>query len=197
MPDWPATQTRLLARLGDPADPSAWREFIDLYGPVIYRHARRQGLQEADAAEVSQEVFRALVTAFRRRRYDRARGPFRNWLFVIARNKTLHHLQRQGRQPLAIGDSHVRERLDEQTGQTDEDAWERDFERQLFVRAAELARRQCDNEANWQAFWRTAVQGEKAVDVARALGAPVGSVYSARSRIQARIAELARELRDD
>jgi RNA polymerase sigma-70 factor (ECF subfamily) len=197
MPDWPTTQTKLLARLGDGGDPAAWGEFVELYGPLIYRHARRQGLQEADAAEVSQEVFRALVTAFRRRRYDRGRGPFRNWLFVVARNKTLHHLRRQGQLPLATGDSEVRSRLDEQTGQADEDAWERDFERQLFARAAELTRQQCGSEANWQAFWRTAVQGEKAVDVARALGMPAGSVYSARSRIQARIAELVHELRDD
>jgi RNA polymerase sigma factor (sigma-70 family) len=146
---------------------------------------------------VVQDVFRTLVAAFRRRRYERSQGPFRNWLFTVARNQTLNFLRQQGRQPLAIGDSDVRSCFDRQQVDVEEDAWNRDDERQLFHCAAELVRRDCGSDVNWQAFWQTAVEGKKAVDVARELSVPVGSVYSARSRIQARITELARALRDD
>ena len=39
---------------------NAKRQFVELYAPLIYRYARRHGLQDADAADLSQEVLRAV-----------------------------------------------------------------------------------------------------------------------------------------
>jgi RNA polymerase sigma-70 factor (ECF subfamily) len=36
----------------------AWSEFVRLYTPLVFAHCRRHGLQEADAADVAQEVMR-------------------------------------------------------------------------------------------------------------------------------------------
>ena len=47
----PLTRPSLLIRVRDPADADAWRQFLDLYGPLVYRFARKRGLQDADAAE--------------------------------------------------------------------------------------------------------------------------------------------------
>ena len=41
---WP-TRPSLLRRIRDPGDTQSWRTFVDLYGPLIYRHARSRGLQ--------------------------------------------------------------------------------------------------------------------------------------------------------
>jgi RNA polymerase sigma-70 factor (ECF subfamily) len=48
------------------------------------------------------------------------------------------------------------------------------------------------SDASWQAFWRTAVDGRPAQQVAADLGLSVAAVYHARSRILARLKELVR-----
>ena len=58
MTDSPATRQSLLVRLRDPRDGQAWGEFVAIYAPLIDRLARARGLQAADAADLSQEVFR-------------------------------------------------------------------------------------------------------------------------------------------
>ena len=80
----PKTRPSLLVRLRAPQDERAWAEFLEIYEPLIYRLARRKGFQDADAAELTQEVFLAVWT--HRKRYDPARR-FRPWLFGIAINK--------------------------------------------------------------------------------------------------------------
>src|SRR5436190_14806884 len=87
MAEIPPTRASLLARLRDPRDEAAWREFVDLYVPVIYGYARKQGLQDADAADLTQDVLRAVAGAVGRLDYDPARGTFRNWLFTVVRHK--------------------------------------------------------------------------------------------------------------
>ena len=59
MADPPVTRITLLNRIKDGADAVAWREFMALYGPVVYGFARRRGLQDADAADLMQEVLRS------------------------------------------------------------------------------------------------------------------------------------------
>ena len=57
----PATRQSLIVKLRDPADSGAWSEFVALYEPLVYRLARRKGLQDADAKDLCQEVFRAVA----------------------------------------------------------------------------------------------------------------------------------------
>lgn len=44
----PETRPSLLVRLRDRSDGPAWRQFVEVYAPLIYGVARRQGLQDAD-----------------------------------------------------------------------------------------------------------------------------------------------------
>ncbi len=53
MDETPKTRPSLLVRIRDPQDERAWREFLDIYEPLIYRLARRKGFQDADARELS------------------------------------------------------------------------------------------------------------------------------------------------
>src|ERR1700745_3989583 len=87
MPDIPATRASLLVRLRNPQDNGAWREFVDLYAPLVYGYACKQGLQDADAADLSQEVLGAVLAAVSRLEYDHSGVTFRNWLFTIVRRK--------------------------------------------------------------------------------------------------------------
>ena len=65
---WPTTHASLLAQIRDPGDECAWRRFVDLYLPLIFQYARRRGLQDADARNVSQEVLAKVV--------DKGTGPY-------------------------------------------------------------------------------------------------------------------------
>src|SRR5215831_19516115 len=61
MAEPPLTRVTLLARIKDGRDTDAWREFVQLYGPVVYRFARNRGLQDADAADLMQDVLRSVA----------------------------------------------------------------------------------------------------------------------------------------
>jgi RNA polymerase sigma-70 factor (ECF subfamily) len=69
----------------------------------------------------------------------------------------------------------------------------RDWERWAFCWAAGLIEREVER-VTWQAFWLTAVEGAPAADAAQRLGIRIGSVYTARCRVLARIRELVHEL---
>src|SRR5919109_722672 len=87
MADIPPTRASLLLRLRDPHDEAAWGEFVNLYVPLVYGYLCKQGLQDADAADLCQDVLGAVAGAVGRLEYDPAKGAFRNWLFTIVRRK--------------------------------------------------------------------------------------------------------------
>ena len=107
--DSPVTRASLLVQIRDTTNDGAWREFINLYGPVVYGFARKRGLQDADAADLMQEVLRSVSSAAQRLDYDPARGTFRGWLFTVTRNRVFNFLDSRRRRVLASGDSRVTE----------------------------------------------------------------------------------------
>src|ERR1700722_10858693 len=108
-----ATRASLLVRLRDGGDAGAWREFVHLYAPIIYGFARKRGLQDADAADLMQEVLRSISTAAHRLEYDPARGTSRGWLFTVTRNKVFNFLESRSKRVLGSGDSSVQRRLEQ------------------------------------------------------------------------------------
>ncbi|MBC8289933.1 MAG: sigma-70 family RNA polymerase sigma factor [Planctomycetes bacterium] len=184
----PETRPSLLLRLRDPQDSDAWREFLDIYEPLIQRLARRKGFQDADARELAQDVFVAVSGAIDRWNPDRSRGTFRGWLFRIARNLMINLLRRQGRHPTATGDSDFLKLLHEQPDPNAEETafFDLEYRRELFRWAAERTRQEV-NEATWKAFRETCVEGRSADHVAEELGMSRGAVYVAKSRVMARL----------
>jgi RNA polymerase sigma factor (sigma-70 family) len=196
MADVPSTRLSLLLRLRDARDHAAWSDFVRLYAPAVYRFARRKGLQDADAADLTQEVLRGVAGGIDRLDFDPQKGPFRGWLFTLAHRRLYDFLARRRRQEQGSGDTEAQERLQEQPVHGDEDRWNADVERELFAWAAEKVRPTVA-EGTWQAFWRTAVEGQSGKEVAAALSMTVAAVYLAKSRVMVRLKEQLAELAAD
>src|ERR1700730_12188334 len=100
------TPASLLERLRRPGDAHAWARFVELYTPLLYDWARRAGLQQADAADLVQEVLVLLFQKLPEFTYDRQRS-FRGWLRTVTLNKW-----REGRrrwQPATVEDKALAE----------------------------------------------------------------------------------------
>jgi RNA polymerase sigma-70 factor (ECF subfamily) len=178
----PLTRPSLLVRIRDAGDREAWRQFVEVYAPLVYKFARHRGLQDADAADLTQDVLQAVAGASKRLVYDPERGTFRAWLYTVARNKLRNALIARQRRHEG-GDPSL---LDEQPAREEVEQWEREYEQRLFDWAAEQVRGHFQ-QATWRAFWMTAVEGREAADAATELRLSVGAVYIAKSRVLARL----------
>jgi hypothetical protein len=49
-----STRASLLIRIRDPKDRLAWGEFVRVYAPLIHAYGQRRGLQDSDAADLTQ-----------------------------------------------------------------------------------------------------------------------------------------------
>jgi RNA polymerase sigma-70 factor (ECF subfamily) len=87
----------------DPQDGRAWGEFVEIYEPVVYRLARREGLQDADARDLTQQVLMAVAGRVERWDPDRSKGSFRAWLYRVARNLTVNLMINRRRHPPGTG----------------------------------------------------------------------------------------------
>src|SRR4051794_35182549 len=115
----PTTRLSLLFRLRDAHDAEAWDHFVRLYAPLVYRYARRRGLQDSDSADVTQEVLRAVMAGAERLGQVHHRGSLRSWLFTVAHHKVCDLQNR--RRPLGqgTGESGVQAALQEHPARDD------------------------------------------------------------------------------
>jgi RNA polymerase sigma-70 factor (ECF subfamily) len=182
----PLTSPSLLLRIRDPADVVAWGTFVNLYAPLIYRYGRRRGLQDADAADMTQEVLARVARAVRDFSYDPERGRFRDWLGLLTHRELLTSQKKRGRQAEENGDS--RGPLDQVEAMAADSTWADEFHD--YVLQAALRRIQPDFEPQtWNAFDLVWNRDRPAPEVARELGVPVATVYVAKSRVLKRLRE--------
>jgi len=143
------TRPSLLVRIRDANDREAWRQFVDIYAPLIYGFCRKRGLQDADAADLTQDVFRAVAAKIASRpgakgkadgdegatgtvqwEYDPNRGSFRGWLYTVTRNKINDFRDRK--QSCGTGDTATQQFLEQQPDTAeDETTWQREAQQRI------------------------------------------------------------------
>lgn len=177
------TPVSLLERLGRPDDALAWSRFVELYTPLLYYWTRQFHLQDADAADLIQDVFAVLLTELPR--FEQRPGKrFRSWLWTLVRNKWGEKRRRLANRPLEQ-DIDVAQII----GPDNLDAVdEAEYQRYMVDRALQLM--QADFEpTTWKACWECVVVGRSGADVAAELGITVNAVKLARSRVLRRLRE--------
>lgn len=183
-----STSISLIERARE-ADPEAWRRLCVVYGPLVYRWARIVGLQDSDAADLGQEVFRTVAARLDTFENDRPGSTFRGWLKTITRNKIGDHLRRLEKHARPVG------------GTTAIDLWHQipdevsdgstsgapfDAEQVTLHRLLETIRVEFEQNT-WRAFWLTTVEDRPTDDVAQELGLSRPAVRQAKYRVLRRL----------
>lgn len=190
----PETRASLILRLPNANDVAAWDELVDIYSPLIQRLAFAQGMQQADADDLTQEVFASIAKSVSRWLDRSDRGPFRAWLLTIARNAAINHLTRGATKPLAMGGSEVEPVLAEHPAPQSRtaDCFDLEFRKAVFRWAASRVKEQVAS-STWSAFWISQIEGKSVGETSRQLGVSVGTVYVSRSRVMKRIQETVKQ----
>jgi len=194
MKSTPSTRASLLIRLRNPSDHEAWVEFVSLYEPAIYRLLRRTGLQDADAREVSQDLFLAVSRNIDRWQLEPGRGSFRGWLRRVTRNLMVSLVRYRRHRPTAVGGPDLDElfaQLPEADG-PESSEFDNEICRARFRHASSIAKSEVSSRM-WQAFWQTAIQGSSPADVAERLQMSLGAVRVAKCRVLARLKQVVAE----
>ena len=166
------TSASLLVKLASDSDHTAWETFCDVYAPLICTFACRRGLQQNDAADVTQEVLIRVVRSIRTFEYDRHRGRFRDWLYRIVRNELARWRGKQAR--------HDSESLEDPAAEVTAE-WSESFQQHILETALARIRAVTQVDA-WHAFEQTWLLGKPAQEVARETGCKLDFVYHAKSR---------------
>ena len=186
MAPFPETRISLILRLANAADVQAWQEFAELYAPIFLSLARRQGLQPADAEDLTQEILFAVAKAIERFVPDPTQARFRTWLSRIARNLIADLHSGNSRRPVAkaITDSWIRERCEPNVGvDLSEEPWiQEEYRKAVFTVASKRVKKRVTH-TTWTAFEKTYLQDQEITAIAQELKIPIGTLYVARCRV--------------
>jgi len=157
----------LLRRIAEQADPAAFRELYQAYGPRVKAYMMRRGADAATAEDLAQET---LLTVWRRASlYTEGKGSASTWIFAIARNLRIDRLRREVPwQELPEG------RLEQAGSETPPDEVVAEKERQVRVRAA-LATLPPEQQAVVALSY---LEGLSHSEIAHRLRVPVGTIKS-------------------
>lgn len=171
MTEFPETRRTLLAAVQSPENRVAWEQFVLAYRPVIYSMARRRGLQDADAQDVTQNILIRIAGAIER--YEQKPGTkFRHWLRRIAKNAIFSAIAQQPQDP-GVGGSVAHDQLLEEVKVSPqlEREIENEYEREQFLRAASVVRNDVHTDT-WHAFELTVIQRLTCEEAAKSIGNP-------------------------
>ena len=181
------TRESLLVRIRN-GEEVAWEEFHARYRPLIAWAAARCDPGGADLEDVVQEVMLDLFRGQATFRYDRGRGRFRDYLFVVTRRKAAQARTRRAR--LGVVTDQVPEPAADDALRAE---WEAEWQRAVLREALEVVRGEVE-ETTFRAFVGFELEGRPAERVAAELGIAPASVYVYKKRVVQRLRAVAEEL---
>jgi len=177
------TSVSFLDSLKADADADSWREFVDLYTPLIRIWLQGQHVRDQERDDVTQEVISVVLRRlpdFQRQRT----GSFRNWLKQITIFSWQNYRRKNIQKNQAVGGSDFGQLM----GQLDDpnsalnQRWDEQHDQYILQQLLEKIRPTV-RAKTWDAFRAVTVDGESAEQVAEQLGISVNAVYVAKSRV--------------
>ena len=165
---------------------------------MIFQFLRSRGLQDADAADLFQEVLRRVNNSIGRLDYEKQKGGFRAWLFTITRNCLKTHFEKQQRIAPTANNTTQLKMLSQLPIESDKlsKKWELEFQRQLMGKAIENLKPTIEAKT-WRAFELTAIKILPANQVGESLSMSRGAVYVARSRVTQKLQQEVKRLMEE
>jgi RNA polymerase sigma-70 factor (ECF subfamily) len=184
------TSPSLLARIRT-EDAQAWRQLVDLYGPLVSEWCRRKGLSNDDGADVVQNVFMSVARGLAGWQPIAGQdGCFRAWLWTITKNRIIDHIRSRPFDQGVGGSSNLRSLdMTESCDALDDEEPTVELDLTHLVQRAMQQVEASVERRTWQAFWRTVVDGQATESIACELEISTASVRQARSRILHKIRE--------
>ena len=189
------TRVSLLMRVRDLRDQKSWDEFLEIYGPILLRYARRLRPTEADALDLVQDVLTIVVNHIPSFEYDPKKGRFRGWLRTITENRAKRVRAEDLRRPQAPGGTAHQIIV----GQASDDAdhvkqlMEEEWQKRCYEVALKRVRDETSKE-NWETFELCVLQGVPPGEVARRMGTTRNNVYQRVRRVRQRLQAVLEEL---
>ena len=179
------TRESLVGRLVNLDDRARWQEFFETYWRLIYRVARKAGLDDAEAQDVVQET--VITVAKNISKYEREAGSFKGWLLHITRWRIADQFRKRApggarsRDRTRAGTATI-ERIPDSDGIDLEAAWQEEWQQNLLTAALERVKRKVDPR-HYQIFDCAVMKEWSATKVARELGINIAQVYLVKHRV--------------
>lgn len=187
------TKPTLLARVRDPSDSDAWREFDAIYRPVLVRFACSRGLGLEQAEEVAQECLFRLSQRMASFEYDPSKGRFRGWLKTIVIRLVID--SRQKLRPRTAESAILRNATD--SAENPERAYERLELQGLVWNCLERIRESLRGEQTYEVFCRRVMDGWSVERICREYDVTRNQVDGIKFRVGRMIGKMVVELFGD
>lgn len=194
---FPDTSAALLIRLSrDPRDAESWGRFVRTYGPRIIQWARRWGLQDADAQEVTQIVLMQFFRQVQRFQYDSSRR-FRGWLRRLVHSAWCDFVDGRRDWHRGNGGSGVSNGLDSIAARDElAEEMQKEYDQNNLRTAMQRVELRVEPKT-WQAFWLLNIDDLTGEEAAARLGMRLGTTYAASSKVRRLIREEVLALESD
>ena len=191
------TSTTFLVRLQD-KDSTAWKDFTEIYVPLIKFWCRQQkgDLAHAERQDILQEVLQSVSLSIKKFNYTREERSFRGWLRRITRNQINDHFREKAKNENAArlsGDpehwnisipSPAAPELDDAVDPEEEVSEQQVLLRQILKRIKPEFR-----EKSWEVFDLIFASEKDSSEIAEMMEMTATAVRQLRSRILKRIRE--------
>jgi RNA polymerase sigma-70 factor, ECF subfamily len=174
------TNTSLIFRVRNVDDHESWREFVELYEPLLTNYIRARGLNINDANDVVQEIFVNLLRALPGFSLDRQKGRFRTWLYQI----TIHAVANHGRRTSSRNraEDGFRQQFDEVDNQEPDREWIQAHRRRILEYVLPKIK-EASQPKTWFCFEQHVLRGRAGTEIARDLGLTANAVCVNAARV--------------
>jgi len=176
------TRQSLLSRLKNRDDSESWSDFFATYWRLIFNIAHRAGLTDAECEDVVQQTVIEVSQKIPHFKYNPEGGSFKAWLLQITRWRIQDQFRKRLPPQVVPQSSEHLEQVIDPAGSALEQAWEAEWEKNLFEAALERVKAQV-NPRSYQLFDAYVLQAWSMEKVCALFNVTAGQVRMAKHRI--------------